>query len=292
MHTISLLIIISLLASQSFVFYQPRSALHTPEKQTPHLMTYPQLISPGNAILDQCSQTTGTVQDVSMNSEIYQAQVIFSIYLPPCYDIKAAIHYPVLYLLHGQTYDNHQWIRLGLADVTDELINSQKIAPLIIVLPNDPDWRQPDESPFGRMLVTEMVPFIDQNYPTRSERQYRAIGGLSRGASWAFHLGLTEWHLFSRIGAHSLPVFAYDNAYISNWLEAIPTGSYPQIYIDMGNQDPELNIARQVESTLTARHIPHEWHMFSGAHEENYWGRHLEKYLIWYACEWAVLYYN
>jgi enterochelin esterase-like enzyme len=227
-----------------------------------------------------------------MNSGIYHAPVKYSIYLPPCFDEKATRKYPVLYLLHGQTYNNQQWIRLGLADVADDLIVDQRIVPMIIVLPNDPDWRQPDESPFGRMLVDELIPFIDQTYPTLSERQYRAIGGLSRGASWALHLGLTEWQLFSRIGAHSLPVFAMDNPSIPKWLDEIPSGSAPRLYIDMGNQDPEINTARNVEKLLSDRHLPHEWHMFIGTHEEAYWKRHLQKYLLWYACEWTVLYYN
>ncbi len=91
--------------------------------------------------------------------------------------------------------------------MADELIIKNKIPPLIIIMPNDPDWRQPGDSPFGHMLVEELIPHIDETYPTRTERQYRAIGGLSRGASWALHLGLTEWKLFSRIGTHSLPVF-------------------------------------------------------------------------------------
>ncbi len=59
--------------------------------------------------------------------KIYQAPVKFSLYLPPCYEQKSSTRYPVLYLLHGQTYDNHQWIHLGLPEVADTLINDHKI---------------------------------------------------------------------------------------------------------------------------------------------------------------------
>jgi enterochelin esterase-like enzyme len=227
-----------------------------------------------------------------MESEIFQAPVKYSIYLPPCYTEQGGIRYPVLYLLHGQTYDHTQWGQLGLAQMADELVNSHQISPLIIILPNDPDWRQPGETLFGRMLINEMVPFVDTTYPTLAERDYRAIGGLSRGASWALHLGLTEWDTFSRVGMHSLPVFVSDLSNVPVWLDEIPSQFTPEFYIDMGNQDPELNIARNVESHLSARHIPHEWHLFIGSHDESYWRRHIEKYLRWYACEWTVLYYN
>ncbi|MBN2258268.1 MAG: hypothetical protein JW704_10670 [Anaerolineaceae bacterium] len=227
-----------------------------------------------------------------MDSELYQAPVKFNIYLPPCYADQQTVRYPVLYLLHGQTYDHNQWIQLGLPKIADELITNQRIPPVIIVLPNDPDWRQPADSPFGRMLIQELIPHIDLHYRTLAEQKFRAVGGLSRGAAWAMHLGLTEWRLFSRIGLHSLPVFVNDLSHIPDWLDEIPLQAAPDIYIDIGDQDPELNIARTVERQLSERHFPHEWYLFIGVHDESYWSRHLEKYLLWYACEWTVKYYN
>jgi enterochelin esterase-like enzyme len=292
MRFLSAIFLLTLFTHPIYWIIQPGLPLPNPEylfvaRQEQHNQKSSILFAPS-----ECLELEGTVLDASIESTIYQAPVKFSLYLPPCYEQKSLTRYPVLYLLHGLTYDNHQWVRLGLPEVADTLINNHKIYPMIIVMPNDPDWRQPDESPFGRMLTNELIPYIDQTYSTLSDRKYRAIGGLSRGASWALHLGLTEWQLFSRIGTHSLPVFVNDNLFIPKWLDSIPTGAYPQVYIDIGNQDPELNLARTVESALTVRLIPHEWHMFIGAHEEAYWSRHLQNYLLWYACEWAVLYYN
>ena len=37
----------------------------------------------------------------------------FRIYLPPCYGQPEIRDYPVLYLLHGQTYRDDQWVNLG-----------------------------------------------------------------------------------------------------------------------------------------------------------------------------------
>jgi enterochelin esterase-like enzyme len=239
-----------------------------------------------------CSNPKGQVLSTFMDSEIYKAPVNYSIYLPPCYGEELSNRYPVIYLLHGQTYNNQQWVQLGVGDIADTLIINKQLAPLIIIMPNDPDWRQPGESPFGRMLVDELVPHVDDTYLTRAERQYRAIGGLSRGASWALHLGLTDWDLFSKIGAHSLPIFANDNNELPGWLAAIPKTSIPQIYIDTGNQDPELNVALNFERLLSKRHIPHAWHLFTGAHDQSYWAAHIGKYLLWYACDWPVLLYN
>jgi enterochelin esterase-like enzyme len=292
MRFLSVFFLITMFANPIYWVVQTRLA--SPVPGNPLFERQEMLITKSPAVFNtgSCPQKEGTVLDTSFDSDIYQAPVKFSLYLPPCYDQLSSTRYPVLYLLHGQTYDNHQWTHLGLPGVADTLISEKTIFPMIIVMPNDPDWRQPDESPFGQMLINELIPHIDQTYSTLSERKYRAIGGLSRGASWALHLGLTDWQLFSRIGAHSLPIFTTDYSFIPKWLDSIPMDSYPHVYIDMGNQDPELNLARTVESALTVRRIPHEWHMFIGAHEEAYWSRHLQNYLLWYACEWAVLYYN
>ena len=58
-----------------------------------------------------CLTSPGRVEEGSLNSTKPPQE--FLIYLPPCYDEKTDQRYPVLYLLHGQTYTDDQWIRLG-----------------------------------------------------------------------------------------------------------------------------------------------------------------------------------
>src|SRR5574338_621845 len=59
----------------------------------------------------------------------------YQIYLPPCYDQKPNLRYPVLYLLHGQTYTDDQWVRLGAVSAADQLILAGESPPFIIVFP-------------------------------------------------------------------------------------------------------------------------------------------------------------
>ena len=291
MHPLTIITVLALFDNHLLTVLAPISYPLSTGIQPIHLSSYSST-SPAVNNNITCLNHSGQIYEKILESEIYQAPVKYSVYLPPCYDENSTTLYPVIYLLHGQTYNNEQWVRLGVTEEADALINKKQISPVIIIMPNDPDWRQPGDSPFGRMLVEELIPHVDNTYPTRAIRQYRAIGGLSRGASWALHLGLTEWKLFSKVGTHSLPVFVSDDNDIPGWLNAIPPQSIPQIYIDTGNHDPELNIARGFENLLSTRHIPHDWHMFTGTHEEEYWARHIEKYLLWYACDWTVLLYN
>ncbi len=139
-------------------------------------------------------------------------------YLPACYDQETDRLYPVLYMVHGQNYNHDQWDRLGIDETADVLIASGEISPVIIVLPRDRSWAQPTEDAFGAVLAEQLIPYIDKHYRTVPKRSNRAVGGLSRGAGWAIHLGLSYWELFGAIGAHSLPVFWTDTNYIRGWL--------------------------------------------------------------------------
>ena len=210
----------------------------------------------------------------------------FRIYLPPCYDEKTDEHYPVLYLLHGQTYTDDQWIRLGAVDVADGLILSGESIPFIIVFPDDRYWNLPPGPGFGERLVEELIPYIDSTYRTLPDRRHRAIGGMSRGAGWSLRLGLTHWDMFGAIGLHSLAVLQKDASEIRDWLWDIPASSRPRIFMDVGDNDQELEMAQRVEAQFNEFGLTHEWHLYSGAHTEEYWSAHVEEYIQWYAEGW------
>jgi enterochelin esterase-like enzyme len=212
----------------------------------------------------------------------------FRIYLPPCYDQQVERRYPVLYLIHGQGFTDDQWDRLGADETANALIAAEELPPFLMVMPRDRIWRQPVRDPFGQAVVEVLLPWVDGNYRTLVDRQCRAIGGLSRGAAWAVHLGLTHWELFGAIGASSLPVFLDDVPSIEQWIDAIPIESFPRIYLDIADNDrPEVtNSATWFENLLTQTGIPHEWHIFAGNHDEAYWQARVEQYLRWYAEGW------
>lgn len=210
----------------------------------------------------------------------------FLVYLPPCYDEETDQHYAVLYLLHGQTYNDDQWVRLGAVDVLDRLILAGEIKPFIVVFPDDRYWNLEAGPGFGDRLINSIVPYIDQTYRTLPEREHRAIGGMSRGAGWALRLGLTHWDLFGFIGLHSLAVMQKDATRVSSWIASIPVASRPDIFMDIGDKDQELIMDQQVESIFNDLDVTHEWHLYSGAHTEEYWGAHVEEYIRWYAEQW------
>ena len=212
----------------------------------------------------------------------------YFIYLPPCYDEKTDKRYPVLYLLHGQTYTADQWIRLGAADALDNLILSGETQPFIIVFPDDRYWNLPPGAGFGQRLINDLIPYIDSTYRTLPDRNHRAIGGLSRGGGWALRLGFTRWDLFSVIGLHSPAVLQGDASQIAKWIAGIPPAYRPSLFMDIGERDQEWRMAVAIEAQFTENGLAHEWRLYSGTHTEEYWSAHVEEYIRWYAEQWAT----
>ena len=235
-----------------------------------------------------CASTTGMLEQQELTSTSLAGKLRFTVYLPPCYKEETGRSYPVLYLFHGQFYDENQWVRLGVQETADGLIASGEIAPFMVIMPFDPYAYQPSEYGFDEAFLRELLPYVDSQYRTLTDRDHRALGGLSRGSSWSLHFALSHPELFGKFGMHSPVVFATDGLLVEKWLDIIPPERMPQIYLDVSENDQNIQNVYWLENILTTRGIPHEWHLNTGFHEEEYWAAHVEEYMLWYASGWDM----
>lgn len=279
--------------SQAFETSTPASPTRTEAPATPtHPPRITNTLTPvpntPTPTLAACLLAGGQVDVYEFTTVLLPNPLVYRVYLPPCYDEQSELFYPVLYLIHGQTYTDTQWDRLGVPETADKLIRTGEVVPFIVVMPRDRVWLEPTEDNFGKAVEQALVPWIDAHYRTLPDRDHRAIGGLSRGAAWAVHIGLSHWDLFSAVGVHSGFVFYSDYQSIYTWIHDTPAGKIPRIYMDLGNDDrPEIaDGSAWLEDFFTRFDIPHEWHLFSGEHDEAYWQAHVEDYLRWYSLEW------
>ncbi|MDP2777015.1 MAG: alpha/beta hydrolase-fold protein, partial [Anaerolineales bacterium] len=134
----------------------------------------------------------------------------FLIYLPPCYGELDDANYPVLYLLHGQTYTQDQWLKLGAPNIADQLIHSGETVSFMIVFPDDRSWNLQAGAGFGDRFIKDLIPYVDKNYRTIADRDHRSLGGLSRGGGWVVKLGFEYPELFGSLGLHSPAIFKED----------------------------------------------------------------------------------
>jgi enterochelin esterase family protein len=176
----------------------------------------------------------GSLREPHFFSKVANATLQCYIYTPPDYE-KGSKRYPVLYLQHGAGEDEHGWGEQGHAGlIMDNLIAEGKAKPFLIVIANSyiPGMSAPagrggargpaapgaaaapggagrgrgfamTNTPFERVLIEDLIPFVDANFRTLTDQPHRAMAGLSMGG--ALTHGITVAHLdkFSHIGMFS-----------------------------------------------------------------------------------------
>jgi enterochelin esterase family protein len=168
----------------------------------------------------------GAVREVWYFSKVTGTWRHAMVYLPPGYDTRAKMRYPVLYLQHGGGEDETGWIKQGHANfILDNLIASGNAKPMIVVMGYGYARRagQVDSAiagrPFGSPemmkamqemaqvfeddLTQALIPYIDANFRTIADREHRAMAGLSMGGMQTFQVTFDHLDLFSYIGGFS-----------------------------------------------------------------------------------------
>lgn len=99
------------------------------------------------------------------------------VYTPPGYE-SGRQQYPVLYLLHGNGQIEASWTWTGRANViVDNLLADGKIKPMVVVMPYGHVPREP--AAIEKELLTAVKPMVESKYHVLTDRNHRAIAGLS-----------------------------------------------------------------------------------------------------------------
>jgi enterochelin esterase-like enzyme len=234
-----------------------------------------------------CADTQGKIERISFQSATMTEPLWVRIYYPPCYSTTPAKPYPVLIMIHGQTYNDDQWERLGMTAAADRMIVSGEIPPFLLFMPLEKDTSVDAEfSNFDQVVVNDLLPWIDANFPTCTLRECRGVGGLSRGANWAVYIAFKYPDLFGSIGAHSYTSFYADVWRVKNWMKVVTVEQLPRMLFDIGDTDIWLPYATDFTNEMRKFNINFEWLVTPGKHEEAYWIQRVGEYLLWYAAVW------
>lgn len=235
----------------------------------------------------QCTESSGFVEEILFPSQLLNEDILANIYLPPCYDPDQQEGYPFLVLLHGQNGNQNQWIEIGFTNLVDELISTEKIPPMVIIMPFERQYLiDPKRSLYDEALVQDLLPQLLDSYNLRNEWQYRAIGGLSRGGNWALYIAFKHPDAFGRVAAHSYPGFAGDIFRVQTWVEQSVSAYRPALWFDIGEYDQYRKYGEPIIHYLQESGLPLEYTVYEGGHTIEYWKTHIHDYLAWYTKEW------
>ncbi|WP_373731262.1 alpha/beta hydrolase-fold protein [Bacteroides heparinolyticus] len=119
------------------------------------------------------------------------------VYCPPGYDMNQQT-YPVLYLQHGGGEDERGWSAQGRTDIImDNLIAKGEAVPMIIVMTDG------NTADFERELLNDCIPFVEKNFRVKTDRESRALAGMSMGGIQTLNTGLPHLELFAYLGVFS-----------------------------------------------------------------------------------------
>ncbi|MBL8219960.1 MAG: esterase, partial [Bryobacterales bacterium] len=228
-------------------------------------------IVPGaeKAVMEARPVPHGTVHVNFYDSTALNTQRMVYVYTPPGYETGKQ-KYPVLYLLHGNGQIEASWTWTGRANVIlDNLLAEGKIKPMVVVMPFGHVQREiktaanapapaigADMAAIEKELMTAVKPLVEGKYRVLTDRNHRAIGGLSMGAAQSLTIGL-----------HNIDHFAYIAAFSgagnrAEWEKADPAmlnKKLKVLWLGCGTEDFAYPGVKGLEEMFSKRNVKHVW---------------------------------
>lgn len=265
-----------------------------------------------------------SAQGTAYNDRVLESKILgqtthYSIYLPESYE-TSSIEYPVLYLLHGGGDNWKDWLLKGqAAEIADRTIAEGTAPEMIIVMPDGmQNWyanKADGTFNYEDYFFEELIPHIEATYRCRTERQYRAISGLSMGGFGSLLYALKHPDKFIACYGMSIGMFGpnrlngsfrqdqgwYAEAYFGPKTKDgdLPAAWYENDVYTLINKmsdqqkrmvnfciecgDDELNRDQsEVFLLMKDKNVPVEIRIADGAHDWKFWRKCLP-----HAMEWA-----
>jgi len=208
------------------------------------------------------------------------------VYTPPGYSTD--VKYPVLYLHHGIGGNESAWTSSsagqaeGNADaIMDNLYTDKKAKPMIIVMPTGKVDGSDDFAKFAGfedVLINDLIPYIEKTYSVATDRENRAIAGLSMGGGQTFNFGFTHLDKFAYIGPFSAAPNTKQPTETIKDVAALKSG-IKLIFIACGTADGLLSNSKMYHDFLDKNNVTHMYQLEqNGGHDRTVWNRSLYNY--------------
>ena len=217
------------------------------------------------------------------------------VYTPADYE-KGKKKYPVLYLQHGMGEDETGWSKQGhMQHIMDNLIAKGDAVPMIVVMESG-DIKAPFKggdnrqgfstygNSFYEVMMNDLIPTIDAKFRTLTDRDHRAMAGLSWGGHQTFDVVLNHLDKFAWMGTFSGAIFGLDVKTAYNGIFTRPDEFNKKIhYLFMMSgtegMDKMFNTKKTVDE-LNAQGIKAVYYESTGTdHEWLTWRRGLKEFV-------------
>lgn len=238
------------------------------------------------------------LRDVAFHSAALQRDMTYRTAYPA--SVAQGKKLPVVYLLHGGGGDYRDW-----TDYSDVARFAGR--GLLLVMPEGgssyyANAAEPSSDRYEDYIVNDLIADVESRLPAASNRESRAIVGISMGGFGAVVLALRHPDLFSFAGALSpaldVPTRPFSVKRWDQWKRhraifgpwrgereknydpyalaaAANEQTAPYLFVTCGNQEGLLAANRRFAALLRQRNLPHEFHAVAGGHNWNQWNAHI-----------------
>ncbi len=198
------------------------------------------------------------------------------IYTPPGYS-EGTQNYRSIYF-----HDGSEQVDLGFAENVLDFLISWELIPPVIAIFVDPTDRMEEYSydyDFMAMFVNELVPWIDDQYRTMPEAEYRAVAGVSLGGLTSLLFTIQHPEVFGNCGAYSPAIWFGDIIEQYEASQVLPVN----IYMDAGTYEPSIyNSSLSLKTVLEDEQWNLSWRTWHEGHSWGAWRAHLDDALIYF----------
>jgi len=258
----------------------------------------------------------GRIDCSIVNSKILRRAVRYCVMLPPSYETDKEKKYPVLYFLHGLGENEQTLLRSGGWGLIEDLRQQHKVGDFLMVAPEGRgsffiNAAGPGDR-YSDFFLSEFLPYIEAHFRVLRDRRHRGVTGLSMGGYGALRLAFAHPELFGSVSAQSAALITDTPKQINADLrDAGPlarllgnvfgnpinvehwTANNPfylarknriairtqAIYFNCGEQD-EFGFAEsasKLHQQLLSEGVRHEFHLYPGGHDAEYFLSHLHE---------------
>jgi enterochelin esterase-like enzyme len=240
----------------------------------------------------------GQIRECYFKSDVRHDYERIYVYTPAEYDQNPDKSYPVLYLQHGMGEDKTGWVTQGkLNIIMDNLIGDDRAKPMIVVVSDGgiaamfrprpgedvDEARKRFGADFTPLLLDEIIPYTEKNFRVLTDRDNRAMAGLSWGGYQTFQIALNNLDRFSHIGGFSgAGMFnpATDLTTVYNGVFSNPDAFNEKVhafFLGIGSEEGQR--MKSLSEALTAAGIKNTYYVSEGtAHEWHTWRRCLYQF--------------
>lgn len=229
-----------------------------------------------------------TIQNVphgTLSYRFYQSPELGArpvvVYTPPGYEKTMETKFPVLFLLHGTTDTEETWTKVGRAHIIlDNLIHQEKAVPMIVVMPYGRaypvigkssgslrNWDNLQE--FKKDFFNNLLPFVEENYRVKTDKDSRAIAGFSGGGGESLFIGLNNPDYFSWVCgfAPGMRKEEFDRNNTVAFENPARTNQRLKLFwIGVGKEDGLYPVISDYLKVLDDKKIQHETFISDGGH--------------------------